>query len=68
MLECIPDIYNWPHRKLLRLELRSDFIMKPVIDQDTADKILHLIDEGINIRILDGGQDYLQRFKQRTST
>jgi hypothetical protein len=59
---CIPHIYSWPHRKLLSLEIDTDLTI--LIDDDTLHKILHLINEGINIRILERGEDYLRQFKQ----
>jgi len=62
MWHCIPQIYSWPHRKLLSLEV--DTIPTVLIDDDTLHKILQLIDDGINIRIFSDRQDYLEQFKQ----
>jgi len=65
MWECIPRIYSWPPRKLLRLSLDVRAYSSRAIDQGMLDKILQLIDEGIDIRILKYGQDYLPQMQFR---
>jgi len=61
----IPRLFSWPHRKLLRLEVNEMYHVTR-IDSDTLHRILSLVDEGINIRILEGlrKMDYLQEFKE----
>lgn len=68
MWRCIPHIYTWPHRKLLRLKLSVDEIE---IDDNTSDKILQLIAQGVNIRVRAGCEDYFRNWDRglaRTST
>jgi hypothetical protein len=60
--ECIPRLFSSPHRKRLRLEVIK---LSIEIDKDTLRTILRLVDDGANIRILEGlGRlDYLQQFR-----
>jgi hypothetical protein len=58
----IPHIYSWPHRKILSLEVNTN--IEQGIEVDPLAKILRLIDEGLDIRILHHGEHYLQKFKQ----
>lgn len=55
--DCIPDIFSWPHRKMM--SLRIDGSQKIVLDQDTSHKISNLIDQQFAIRILQDGRNYL---------
>lgn len=59
----IPRIYSWPHRKILSLEINT---CVEGIDAKTMDRIFQLIDQGVHIRILDRGKDYLQQSTQGT--
>jgi len=60
--KCIPEIYSWPHRKILSLEIYSN--IERGIKIATLGKILRLIDQGLDIRIHHDGKDYLQQFKK----
>jgi hypothetical protein len=61
----IPRIFSSSHRKFL--DLKVEIMGEIAMDYDDQDEISRLIREGFNIRILERGQDYLQRFKQGTS-
>jgi hypothetical protein len=52
---CIPHIYAWPHRKLLRLDLRVNEIE---IADNMCDDISQLIAQGVGIRVRLHGADY----------
>jgi hypothetical protein len=58
--ECIPRLFNSPHRKLLRLKINKT----GEIETDTLRKIIRLVAEGSDIRIIEGpgDVDYLQQF------
>ena len=48
--DCIPDIFSWPHRKILSLKVDGS---RPInLDKDTLRKISKLIDQEFKIRIL----------------
>ena len=55
--DCIPDIFSWPHRKMM--SLRVDGSQKIVLDQDTSHKISNLIDQQFAIGVLQDGRNYL---------
>jgi hypothetical protein len=61
--EHIPRIFSWPHRKFLHLELTT--MDKIEIDNDDLAKILQLVDQGVNIRIFEDYDDYLEKIKKR---
>jgi hypothetical protein len=56
MFDCIPDIFSWPHRKTLKLQI--DGSRNIVLRDDTSHKISNLIDQGFRIRILKEGWNY----------
>ena len=56
MFDCIPDIFSWPHRKMLSLQV--DGSRKIVLDKDTSHKISNLIDQEFKICILQDGRNY----------
>jgi len=60
MWRCIPRIFIQPHRKNLSLEVNNCEIE---IDDDTLAKILQLINQGVNIRLLKNWQVYHKQFK-----
>jgi len=60
--DYIPRIYHWPHRKLLSLWVASVGVVR-ISDVNLA-KILELVDQGLNIHILEGVEDYLEKFRQ----
>ena len=67
MLPCIPRLFSWPHRK--RLHLKVNKVDGGIeMDNDTLRKILRLVDDGADIRILQRwdirSPDYLQQFKE----
>ena len=67
--DCIPLIFQWPHRKLLRL----DIYMEITISDEISSALVQLVDEGIALRIFDSlddlaPQDYLQRFRDPTAS
>ena len=64
--EYIPRIFSWPHRKSLHLELTT--MDKIEIDNDDLAKILQLIDQGVNIRIFEDSDDYLEQIKKGPET
>ena len=58
MFDCIPDIFSWPHRRLLSLQV--DGSRKMVFNDDILHKIPKLINQGFKIRIFeDGSNPYL---------
>ena len=57
MFDCIPDIFSWPHRKTLSLQVEGS--RKMVVNDDISHKISKLINQGFKIRILkDGGNHF----------
>ena len=68
--DCIPLIFQWPHRKLLRLDIHMELI---TISDEISSALVQLVDEGIALRIFDSlddseePQDYLQRFRDSTA-
>ncbi|KIM36935.1 hypothetical protein M413DRAFT_31329 [Hebeloma cylindrosporum] len=58
----IPQIYSWPHRKILSREVNANIDLG--IEVDVLAKILRLIDQGLDICILHDGENYLRRFNQ----
>jgi len=60
--DYISCIYQRPHRKLLSLRVYS-VGQVGIAGVDLA-KILELVDQGFNIRILEDGEDYLEQFRQ----
>jgi len=56
---CIPQIYTWPHRELLRVDFNVDEIE---IDDNTSAKISQLIAQGVNIRVRVGCEDYFRNW------
>ena len=60
--ENIFPMYDWPQRKLL--SLRMDFYGDVRMNDVDSAKFLELVDQGFNIRILEDGEDYLEKFRQ----
>jgi len=54
--DCIPDIFSWPHRKILSLKV--DGSRQIELDKDTSRKISKLIDQEFKIRILRDERSY----------
>ncbi|KIM35611.1 hypothetical protein M413DRAFT_32372 [Hebeloma cylindrosporum] len=52
--DCIPDIFSWPHRKMLHLLV--DGSRPVVLDDDTTRKVTSLVAQGRKIRILRNGK------------
>ena len=61
----IPDIYAWPHRKLLSMEVN---IQEMRIDHDTLTRISQLIDQGVNISIRRYWRDHTKVLLSTLST
>jgi hypothetical protein len=62
---CIPLIFRFPHRKLLRLDI--NFYSDVTIGDDVLEELVHLVDQGIKLSIRSGSQDYLQIFRDRAT-
>jgi hypothetical protein len=64
--ECIPLIYQWAHRKILKLDIQMECIK---IGDEMSGILVQLADEGIDLSICDPNtkEDYLQRFRDSTS-
>jgi len=64
--ECIPLIYQWAHRKLLKLDIQMECIE---IGVEMSGILVQLADEGIDLGICDPctKEDYLQRFRNSKS-
>ena len=56
MFDCIPDIFSWPHRRMLSLKVDGSWQIE--LDKHTSHKISHLIDEEFKISILRAGKNY----------
>ena len=65
--ECIPLIFRWPHRRLLRLEIHMESI---TISDKVSSALVQLVDEGIALHIFNSldGEDYLQSFRDSTAS
>ena len=61
VFDHIPDIFSWPHRKMMSLEARE--CRQIMLDDDTLHKISEFIVQEFKIRMIEDGKDHFQQFK-----
>ncbi|KIM35640.1 hypothetical protein M413DRAFT_347359 [Hebeloma cylindrosporum] len=61
--ECIPRIFRWPHRKLLRLDIEMGTV---TISDEVSNELVRLVDQGFKLCIYEDltQEDYLQVFRE----